>query len=474
MIKEECGIFGIYSKNNKENSEPVYDVYNALLTLQHRGQVSAGIAVSKDGEVTDYCAGGLVSEVFPKSRLEDLASIKSPDMILGHVNNNTNFDGVHSQPLAMRYLKGSLTIASNGSLVNSYELKELLEKDGAIFQTDMDAEIIAYLIATKRIESSSVEEAIKKIMPLLQGSFSFVVMTPHKMIGVRDPLGMRPLSIGKVGDSYMISSESSTFDIIGGEFIRDVKPGEIFSIRPDNTESLVAMKSDKTAFCAFEYIYFSGQDSVLNGLSVHKFRYTAGQKLYEQSPIDADIVFGVPDSGIDAALGFSSVSGIPFELGFIKNKYIGRTLQDDELLLTQKAVKIKLCILKSVFKDKRVVLVDDSIVKGVTIKQLVELIKKAGAKEIHVRITSPPFKFPCYYGTDLGDPANFLYSKIGGDIKTVAKNIGADSVEYLSIETLKSISEKASVNICSACFDGNYPTKLPFKTEPDKYSVKLS
>ena len=473
MIREECGVFGIYSQNNKRTNM-VYDVCNALLALQHRGQVSAGMAISKSGQVTDYCAGGLVNEVFPKNKLKELALIENPDMILGHVSNDMNFDGVHSQPLAMRYLKGSLTVANNGKLVNSVDLKEKLEKDGAIFQTDTDAEIIAYLIARKRIESKSVEKAIQKIMPELKGAYSFVVMTPHKMIAVRDPLGMRPLSIGKVDDCYMISSETSTYDIIGGEFLRDVKPGEIFSIKPDTTESQIGQKSEKTAFCSFEYIYFSGQDSVLNDLSVHKFRFEAGQELYKQAPVEADVVFGVPDSGIDAALGFASVSDIPYELGFIKNKYIGRTLQDDEIVLTQKAVKIKLCMLKSVFKDKRVVLVDDSIVKGITIKQLTEMIKNAGAKEIHVRITAPPFKYGCYYGTDLGDTNGFLYNKIGGNNEIIAKNIGADSVEYLNLDTLKSIAKKSSENICTACFDGEYPTNLPKKFEPDKYSIKLS
>ena len=397
QIHEECGVFGVYSPES--TTSVVGDTYMALYALQHRGQQSCGIAVNDDGIIRSYRDLGLVPDTFNQRVLNDLGSGR---MAVGHVlYGASNPERADAQPLVVRHIKGSMALAFNGALVNALELKEELELKGAIFHSNSDAEIISHVIINERLHTNSIEEAIEKAMDKLKGAYSMVVMSPQKLMAVRDPQGIRPLAMGKMGGEIVFASESCAFDSIGAKFVRDVRPGEIIVVDRSGVRSLESHCGQKSGLCVFEYVYTARPDSVIEGESVHMARKRAGAFLAQEHPVEADIVIGSPDSGLDAALGYAEESGIPYGIGFIKNRYIGRTF----ILPTQKererAVHIKLNVLEAAVKGKRVVLVDDSIVRGTTSIQITKMLRDAGATEVHLRISSPPFINPCYFGTDI-------------------------------------------------------------------------
>ncbi len=449
ILKEECGVFGIWDpKGCCANT-----TCNALVALQHRGQEGCGIAVNLDREISYYKDIGLVNEVFDNETLE-----KYPGhMAVGHVRYSTAGGSLREnvQPLVLRYIKGTLAIVHNGNITNTKELRSELEYNGAIFQTTADSEIIAYTIAKERIKSGSIEEAVKKAMHKLKGAFSILVMSPQKLIAARDPWGFRPLCMGKMDHAIVFASETAAFDAIGAKFIRDVEPGEVITVFRGNIESEQIIKPQKTSLCIFEHIYFARPDSILEGQPVHEARKNAGRFLARQSPVEADIVVGVPDSGLSAAQGYADESGIPIKMGFIKNKYIARTFISPGQKMRQNAVKMKLNALKSEVCGKRVIMIDDSIVRGTTSARIVNLLREAGATEVHVRISSPPFKWPCFFGTDVPTRKELIANHY--DVEDTARYIGADSLDYLSIENLLKIAPDSNRDFCCACFTGNYP-----------------
>ena len=467
-VHEECGVFGAIAKSNIDIGNVVY---YGLYALQHRGQESCGIVVNDDGVFTSHKDLGLVSEVFQK---EVLASLPEGRIAVGHVRygttggNNRN----NCQPIEVNHQKGHMAIAHNGNLSNAAELRDELELTGAIFHTTSDTETIAYIVTKERLNSGSIEEAVSRAMNSLEGAYSLVLMSPQKLILARDPHGFRPLCFGKTPDGiYVAASESTALSAVGADFIRDVKPGEIIVFDGENVISRTEHCGEKPkTICSFEYIYFSRPDSVVDGISVHKARVKAGEILAQSHPADADVVIGVPDSGLDAALGFSRKSGIPYTIGLIKNKYIGRTFISPGQSTRLDQVKIKLAAIEENIKGKRIVLVDDSIVRGTTSGRIVKLLKDAGAKEIHMRISSPPFLHPCYYGTDIDSEENLIACKYS--IEEITKIIGVDSLGYLPVENIKDMIEGESY--CSACFDGCYPTAVPKDTRKDRFEQKIS
>jgi len=451
-LKEECGIFGVF--------DPQGDVaraaFHALVTLQHRGQESCGIAVNRERDIHCHKGMGLVTDVFNNKKiLDDLAG----NMAIGHVRygSSKSSSPENAQPLVVRrYIKGNLAIAYNGSLTNTEELEERYESEGAIYQTTSDTEIIAYTIARERAKSKSIQEALSRSMDILKGAYSLVIMSPQKLIAARDMWGFRPLCLGKKGNAYMFASESCAFDSIGAEYIRELLPGEIVVVENGELTSITDhVGKVPTSLCIFEHIYFARPDSTLNGAMVYESRRRAGQFLAQDDPVDADVVIGVPDSGMPAAMGFAEKSGIPYAEGFIKNRYIGRTFiqpgQADRAL----AVSMKLNPLRSNVEGKRVVMVDDSVVRGTTFDCIVNLLKKAGATEIHVRVASPAFLWPCYYGTNIPSRESLLaYTHT---IEETRKLFGADSWSYLRLERLKDLVPGCKYEFCDACFSGNYP-----------------
>ena len=467
-IHEECGVFGAIAKSNIDIGNLVY---YGLYALQHRGQESCGIVVNDDGVFTSHKDLGLVGEVFSNDVLSTLPKGK---IAVGHVRygttggNNRN----NCQPIEVNHQKGHMAIAHNGNLSNAANLRDNLELGGAIFHTTSDTETIAYIVTRERLVSASIEEAVSRAMNYLEGAYSLVLMSPQKLILARDPYGFRPLCFGKTDDDiYVAASESAALAAVGAEFIRDVEPGEIVVFDGKNVISRTEHCKEKmTKLCAFEYIYFARPDSVINGISVHKARFRAGEVLAKNHPVDADIVIGVPDSGLDAALGFSHKSGIPYTIGLIKNKYIGRTFISPGQSTRLDQVKIKLSAIEENIKGKRVVLVDDSIVRGTTSGRLVKLLRDAGAKEIHMRISSPPFLHPCYYGTDIDSEENLIACK--HSIPEIAQIIGVDTLGYLPVESLREMI--GNEFYCSACFDGNYPTAIPTGTRKNRFEQKLS
>ncbi|MDE7423301.1 MAG: amidophosphoribosyltransferase [Lachnospiraceae bacterium] len=457
-LHEECGVFGVYDFDGQDVAS---SVYYGLFSLQHRGQESCGIAVSDTngpkGQV-DSCKGmGLVNEVFDAEKLEKLKG----DIGVGHVRYSTagassNFN---TQPLVLNYIKGTLGLAHNGNLVNALELREELELTGAIFQTTIDSEVIAYYIARERLKTPTVEEAVKNAMGRIKGAYSLIVMSPRKLIGARDPFGFRPLCIGKRDNAYFLTSETCALDAVGAEFVRDVEPGEIVTISPEyGIQSDKSLCQNKHARCIFEYIYFSRADSYLDGVSVYNSRIMAGKILAEQHPVEADIVVGVPESGNVAAMGYSLQSGIPYGTAFVKNNYIGRTFIKPKQSVRESAVKIKLNALREVVNGKRVVMVDDSIVRGTTCARIIGMLKQAGATEVHVRISSPPFLYPCYFGTDVPSSDQLIaYNK---SVEEIREMIGADSLGYLDKDRLHELLG-GQTGYCDACFSGNYPVEPP-------------
>ncbi|WP_010294457.1 amidophosphoribosyltransferase [Clostridium senegalense] len=456
-FKDECGVYGIFN-TGEEPLEVGKRAYYGLYALQHRGQESAGI-VSFDGEkMHSHKDMGLVSEVFNKEILSKLTGYSA----IGHVRYSTAGGSCikNAQPILGEFKLGNIAIAHNGNLTNADIIRELLEDSGCIFQTLIDSEVILYLIA--RSAKKGILNAVVDTMQAIKGSFAITILTENELIGVRDPYGIRPLCIGKIKDSYVLASESCALDATGAEFIRDVEAGEIVVIDKEGLKSIKFGEKSKKAVCSFEYIYFARPDSKIDGISVHKSRFKAGQELYRENPVEADIVVAVPDSGISAAMGYSEASGIPYELGLIKNKYVGRTFISPTQEERENAVNVKLNVLKENVSGKRVVLIDDSIVRGTTSKRLVELLREAGAKEIHFRVSSPVVKFPCYLGIDTPYRRGLIGANMG--VEEICNIIGADTLGYLSKEKLLECLDE-NMDFCMGCFQGEYPISAPIKFE---------
>ena len=469
-IHEECGVFGVFAR---ETTDVASLAYYALYALQHRGQESAGIAVNDDGVFTAYRDVGLVSEVFPKERLQALGT---GSIAVGHVRyGTTGSDNKRNvQPILVNHFKGRMALAHNGNLTNSQELRLKLESSGSIFHTTTDSEVIAYIIVQERLKTSSIEAAVSAAMGHIEGAYSLVISSPTKLIAVRDPHGFRPLCMGHLKDgSVVFASESCALDAIGAEFDRDILPGEIVvadknGVRSDTSHCGKAEKR----LCVFEFIYFARPDSVIDGSSVHIARQRAGAFLALEHPVQADIVIGVPDSGLDAAMGYARQSGIPYGMGFIKNKYIGRTFISPTQDLRENEVNIKLNPIRSVVEGKRVVLIDDSIVRGTTCRRTIDLLRKAGAKEIHMRVSAPPFVSECYYGTDIDDKNKLIANH--HTVEEIAEIIGVDSLGYLSIEDVVKLADNTQGGFCTACFGGGYPTAVPQDSGKDRFECKIS
>lgn len=451
-LHEECGVFGIWST---ENINAAQLIYYGLVALQHRGQESAGIVVCDTcGPIGNICAHkgmGLVSEVFPHDALAKLRG----NIGIGHVRYSTTGESCedNAQPIFLNYAKGTLALAHNGNITNAAEMRAELEAEGAVFRGTTDSEVIAYKIAEERMGSHSIEEAVKNVSVKLKGGYALLVISPQKLIGVRDPFGLKPLCLGKKDNSYILASESTALAAVDAEFVRDVLPGEMISITKDGIESEMILQEPKKAHCIFEYIYFARLDSVIDGVSVYDARIRGGMALAKRYPVKADVVTGVPDSGLAAAAGYAKQAGIPFELAFSKNSYVGRTFIKPTQAERMSAVHMKLRVIESVVKDKVVVLIDDSIVRGTTISNLINMMRKAGAKEVHVRISSPPFLYPCYYGTDVPDNSQLIANRFS--VEEICSQIGADSLGYMLQEDLEEMT--GELGVCKACFDNNYP-----------------
>ncbi len=464
-LKEECGVFGIYTKEEKEDL--VGQVCIGLSALQHRGEESCGVAINEDGIIRFHKDVGLVSDVFTK---EVQHSLPQGKMAIGHVRYSTT--GVskkeNAQPMVVRHKKGNLAIVHNGNLTNAVELKRELEEQGAIFTTTSDTEIICHVIVRERLKTKSIEEAVKNTMKIIKGAYSLLIMSSQKLIAVRDPQGFRPLCIGRYGDDVVFASESCALDIMGAEFERDIEPGEIVIVSNNEVTSEKFLPNEKKGMCVFEYIYFARPDSTIDGINVHIFRENAGRCLAKQAPVKADIVAGVPDSGIDAALGYSKESKIPYDVVFIKSKYIGRTFIQNTQSKRRKLVNLKLNPLKHTVKGKSIVLVDDSIVRGTTLTRIIKTLKEAGAKEVHIRVAAPPFVDICYFGTDIDKKENLIAN--GKTVEEIRQEIGADTLEYLSLDSLKEITKDCKVSdFCEGCFTHKYPIEVPKEIDKDRF-----
>jgi len=451
-IHEECGVFGMYSPSGMQVS---HDIYDGLVALQHRGQESAGISVSDTsgprGNLLTRKGMGLVSEVFGS---EEIQALKG-NIGVGHVRYSTTGGSTpeNAQPIAMNYIKGSLALVHNGNIVNADEIKQTQMFRGQAHFTTSDSEVLAYEIISERVKSASIEDAVLKVAGKIKGGFACIIMSPRKLVGFRDPYGIKPLILGRKNDAYILASESAALQSVGGEIIRDIRPGEIIVITADGICSMDQLYGGEQAHCIFEYIYFARSDSVIDGIEVHDARFRAGQALARTSAAEADLVAGVPDSGLIAAEGYAYESGIPFALVFHKNSYIGRSFIKPTDSERENAVHMKLSILKSMVKGKRIVLIDDSIVRGTTMRQIIGILRRAGAKEVHVRISSPPFLYPCYYGTDVPNSRQLIASE--HSTEEIRRNIGADSLEYLRIGDFTSMT--GDLPLCTACFNGRYP-----------------
>lgn len=466
-IHDECGVFGIFGN---DATDIIDETYLALYALQHRGTLGAGIAINDNGNMSVVKGFGVVPEALPE---KELSRLKKAKIALGHVRHTTASvanDRASIQPLLMRYVNGQLSLALNGALTNYSELREHLHRGGAIFQSNSDIEVIAYIIAQERLKTTSIEEAVLNAMDKIKGAYSMVMMAPSRLIGVRDPRGFRPLCVGKLGENYIITSESCVFDSLGGEFVRDVEPGEMVVIDDEGVHSYKNNCGRKTSLCLFEFVYFARPDSVLDGMCVNIARQRAGIELAKEHPVEADMVCAVPDCGIDAAIGYSMESGIQYGVGLVKNRFIGRA-HNNRKKHAQYNLRIKLNAMKSNVQGKRIVLIDDSIVKGETSKHIVSMLKKAGAKEVHLRISSPPFKYPCYFGTDIDSTDNLIAAH--KSIDEMCTEIGADSLGFLSIDGLHRIADECKIDFCDACFSGDYPIETSRQSHEDKYSKKL-
>lgn len=470
-LREECGVFGVYSPNTADLARTVY---YGLFALQHRGQESCGIVVNDDGIFRTHKDTGLVNDVFTPEVLETLGEGK---MAVGHVRYGTtgSNDRVNAQPVVVNHIKGHMALAHNGNLTNSYELRAALEMEGSIFHTTSDTEVISYMITKERLAAPSIEEAVNRAMNKLGGAYSLVIMSPSKLIAVRDENGFRPLCYGKTPDgAYVVASESCALDAVGATLVRDLEAGEILVFDANGIRSIRDHCGKKhPTFCVFEYIYFARPDSVIEGCTVHTARMRAGAFLALEHPVQADVVIGVPDSGIDAAVGYSKQSGIPYEIGFIKNKYIGRTFIAPGQKSREDKVRIKLNPIPDVVRGKRIVLIDDSIVRGTTSARIVRLLREAGAKEIHMRVSAPPFLNPCYYGTDIDSRENLIACR--HTVEETAKIIDVDTLGYLSVDSVTKLAYGINgKGYCCACFNGVYPTDVPSEAHKNRFESKIS
>ncbi|MDO4490976.1 MAG: amidophosphoribosyltransferase [Lachnospiraceae bacterium] len=461
-LKEECGVFGVW---DSVRQDVAHDIYYGLLSLQHRGQEAAGIAVCSStgprGNIALRKEMGLVTEVFSQKKLDELPG----NIGIGHVRYSTTGDStaVNAQPFTCFYQKGTLGLVHNGNLVNAAELKEMLMNHGYAFHATTDTEVIQMLLARMRSESRSIEEAVRRTVSYLEGGYALLIMSPRKLVAVRDPLGLKPLCIGKTDTGWVLASESCALKAVGAEFVRDVLPGEIVKISKKGLESDTSMCGRKPAHCVFEYIYFARLDSKLDQVSVYKARFKGGQALADAYPVEADIVAGVPESGLTAAAGYADRAGIPCVQAFYKNSYIGRTFIKPTQKEREASVHMKLNVLEDAVRGKRMVLIDDSIVRGTTIANLIRLLREAGALEVHVRICSPPFLYPCYYGTDVPDNSQLIAQKMTEE--EICQMIGADSLGYMRLEDLAGTVN--DLPLCKACFDGIYPTEVPGQEQED-------
>ena len=457
-LREECGVFGMYDLDGKDVAA---SIYYGLFALQHRGQESCGIAVSETngpkGKVTSYKGMGLVNEVFTGDELERMKG----DIGVGHVRYSTAGASTreNAQPLVLNYVKGTLALAHNGNLINAPELRKELAYSGAIFQTTIDSEVVAYHIARERVKTKNVESAVLNAMKKIRGAYSLVIRSPRKLIGARDPYGFKPLCIGRRDNAYIITSETCALETLGAEYIRDVEPGEVVTITKDGIKSDTSMclPKEQQARCIFEYIYFARPDSHIDGVSVYGSRIKAGRFLAMDSPVEADIVVGVPESGNAAAMGYAMESGIPYGTAFVKNSYVGRTFIKPKQSTRESSVKIKLNVLREAVAGKRVIMIDDSIVRGTTSDRIVKMLRDAGAREVHMRVSSPPFLWPCYFGTDV--PAREQLIAYNRSVEEIRQMIGADSLGYLQIDRLKELVN--GLDICQGCFTGKYPMEPP-------------
>ena len=465
---DECGVFGIY---RKEGSGVVAETYHALYALQHRGQDSCGICVNTDGVMKKYRESGLVTDVFTREMLE---KIEEGSMALGHcryapadMKSRSN-----AQPILINHQKGAMSLACNGALTNAAELRDELEAGGAIFHATADTEVIAYIITQERLKSASIEDAVFKAMDVIKGAYSMVVMSPTKLIACRDPHGFRPLCMGHIGEDIVFASESCALDAVGATFDRDIEAGEMVVVSKDGLESRRMENACHDGLCVFEFVYTARPDSIVDGSSVHEARKRAGAFLALEHPVHADVVIGVPDSGLDAALGYAQQSGIPYGIGFLKNKYIGRTFILPEQKQRQDAVRIKLNAIRSTVEGKRVVMVDDSIVRGTTSAHIVNLLREAGATEVHVRLSSPPFTDVCYFGTDVSKRETLIAAN--HTIEEIREIIGADSLGYLPLEACDKIAAGSKCKFCKGCFTGEYPIDPPVRKHINKYDQPLT
>jgi len=468
-IHEECGVFGIWTPEGSELS-PAHEAYAALFALQHRGQESCGIAVNSRGVIRCHRDIGLVGEVFDQARLDSLCG----SMAIGHVRYSTTGDPrrENAQPLAISHVKGNLALAHNGNLVNAGTLRRQLELDGAIFRSSSDTEVLVYTLVRERLKAASIEEAVAAVMGVIQGAYSLCVMSARKLIAARDPRGMRPLCMGRIGEAVVFASESCALDALGAQFVRDVDPGEVVVVDPDGSiRSLHANVQAESAACIFEYIYFARPDSVIDGASVELARQEAGKYLSLEHPVGADMVMGVPDSGIPAAIGYAKCSGIPYGVGLIKNRYIGRTFIEPGQDRRERSVRLKLNALREAVEDKRVILVDDSIVRGTTCARLIKLVRDAGAREVHLRISAPPFRHPCFFGVDIPDQDLLLAHN--RTVDEMCEIIGADSLGFLSLEALHRIARGCRLGFCDACFTGKYPMEVPKQVEKNMFESEI-
>ncbi len=476
-LHEECGVFGVFAKSK---TNVAATAYYGLFALQHRGQESCGIVVNDDGIFNSYKDVGLVNDVFTPEKLEGLGL---GNMAVGHVRYGTTGANarLNAQPILVNHFKGRMALAHNGNLVNTYELRHDLELNGSIFHTTSDTEVISYLVTKERLTAPSIEEALNRAMDKINGAYSLVIMSPAKLIAARDENGFRPLCYGITAEgTYIVASESCALDAVSAKFIRDIEPGEIVIFDENGVRSITDHCNKRPrSLCVFEYIYFARPDSVIEGASVHEARLRAGAFLALEHPVQADIVVGVPDSGLDAAIGYSRQSGIPYGIGFIKNKYIGRTFISPGQSAREDKVRIKLNAVSSVVKGKRVVLIDDSIVRGTTSGRIVKLLREAGATEVHMRVSAPPFLNPCYYGTDIDSRDNLIACH--HTVDEISEIIGTDSLGYLSVDNARKIAVQSTgchkdgcTGYCTACFNGEYPTEVPTEMHKDKFDQKIS
>ena len=461
-LHEECGVFGIASPPGSDVNA-AYETFMGLFSLQHRGQESCGIAVNDSGVIRCYKNQGLLMDVFGEKSLRRLKGHSA----IGHVRYSTTGDSLieNAQPIAVSHIKGNLAIAHNGNLVNAGSLRHDIEMQGGIFQSTGDSEIIAYTMVRERLRSESIQDALKKTMALIKGAYSLLAMSPRKVIAARDPNGYRPLSIGTLRGNYIFASETCAIDAVGGKYLRDVQPGEIVVVENGELKSMDSGLEKHRSFCSFEFIYFSRPDSKLEGISVEMTRRKMGKALAVESGVPADAVVAVPDSGLSAAVGYSEQSGLPNIMGLVKNRYIGRTFIQPSQGQRERDVRLKLNPLSANIRGKRIVLIDDSIVRGTTSAMIVSALREAGALEVHMRVSAPPFRYPCYFGTDVPDSERLIAA--GRSEADVAALLGVDSLAYLSHDTLSNILEDEGCPVCTACFSGKYDIELPETADTD-------